>query len=272
MYSFLAPFSRRRNGGPALVDPAGQPLHSYFKIADWNSGSNSIVSSASAGDSGSRTASSNGSNGSTLSSINGQPAINGTAYWLRLNSVVENTGIAASPPIPDFMWTLVLRLTQDPVGTSSGGPSVYTTRLMTDSSQYWGAYLYKSGGVIRVGAQGSVTSASASNSWSINVEQPTPAIGTTFIYQWGVISREVVARINLGPWVAGGSVPSGGNPFPADGIYSIPGQNFHIGYSPAGATYYYNGMLGDMISTLGVKPASVYDEITYWLMQKYGVP
>ena len=263
--------SRRRQsfgtGLPSLVDPAGQPLRTYYNIADWNSATNAIVSRASTGDSSGHSAAANGSNGSTSGLINGIPAIIGTQYWLRIGNLTENVSPYAAP-ITDTMFTMVLRLTANPTGTIVG---TATTRVLTDSSGYWGACLYRVAGVNYIAAQGLMTSAATGLTYAPNTEHVVPSLGTAFVFQWGVRGQRIVSRINLGPYVFGNNTSLGAAPWPNDAVYTIGAQNFHFGYSPAGATHYYNGDLGDILSTIGTRTQKTYDELAYWEMNKYGI-
>lgn len=253
----------------ALVDPASQVLHTYFNMADRNVGANSIVSRPSAGNSGSHSTATNGSNGGINGTLNGQTIVVGTGYWLRLGTMVENLNPYVAP-LNDFMWTTTLQLTTNPLGTSATAYSAQT-KIFGDSSSYWGAYLYRSGGVNYIGVCGSGVSPGTGLTYNFIGTQPAPALNIPFVLQWGLVSRKLVFRINLGPWTEAVDVNYGTTVFPADATYGIGSQNFHFGYSNGGATYYYNGNLGDIYSTIGTNSQDVYDQLTYWAMVKYGI-
>lgn len=251
----------------ALVDPASQVLRTYFNMADRNVSTNSIVSRASAGNSGSRSQATNGSNGAVNGTLNGQTVVIGTNYWLRFGTMVENIQPYVAP-INDFMWTTTLQLTTNPIGTTLTGTN---TRIYSDSQNYWGSFLYRSGEVNYIGSNLYINSPSTGLSYSFYLSMPAPALNTAFVWQWGVINRKLVSRINLGPWIEAADVVTGITTIPIDATYSVPGQNYHFGYSNGGATYYYNGNLGDIYSTIGANSQDVYDQLTYWAMVKYGI-
>lgn len=268
MFSFLAPFFRRRDGGTALVDPAQQFLRSYFHSSDLNVAANSWVSRASLGDSGTRSTATNGTVG-TASTINGVVAVKATTntngYWIRLNGTSENTGMTASATLPagtsEFMFTMVLQLDGPIQGTVSpavGGPQ---SRILNESSNYIGIGVWLNAGVPTI--TGHMLYGGVYNA----VDVISPALGAPFVLQWGIISvagsLTQVIRLNLGVFSAL-TLPTSG---------SIgPYINFHLGYSPNGALYYLPGRVGDVYTTVGAKTLNVHDELAYWAMQKYGIP
>lgn len=237
---------------PVPVDPALMNLRSYFKAEDYNFGASTWTSSASAGDSGTRSVSTLGTNAPIAGTINGKPAINqpGSAgFWLRLQVVSENTGQPSSVASqPDFMLTLVCEVTGPVLGTQALGFSV----LLSESSTQIGVNMYLDGGIPTI--NGFIVSPVF-----CNVALPLPAYGTPFVLQYGIISNQLVMRFNKNPFNYFSIPPGTTNP-----AY----QNFHVGY--AGASLY-PGKLGDYYGTIGPRTLQQHDDLAFAAMSKYGI-
>lgn len=241
-------------------------LRSLFKAGDWNQVTNTWISEPSAGDSGTRSNATNGTlNGATkVAHPSGQSIIrnNGTnGWWIRLQTLTENTGMYV-PGTTDYIFTFYVNFTVQPNGTA-GGSGLLSTRLTSDSSQGAGCYAWWNGSTVVVGSSHRLNSASAGTSLDYNVSGSI-SMNTPVILQYGLINRRSAIRFNLGPWQYSAQAPS-------DAVYPIAGQNFHIGYSPYGATYYFRGEMGNVVSTWGLKPMTDYDEIAYRFMVDYGI-
>jgi len=240
------------SGTPAPIDPATLNLRSYFKAENYNFGASTWTSSASAGDSGTRSVSTLGTNAPIAGTINGKPAINqpGTAgFWLRLQMVSENTGQPSSViSQPDFMLTIVCEVTGPVLGSQNAGFSV----LLNESSTQIGVNMYLDGGVPTI--NGFIVSPIY-----CNVALPLPAYGTPFVLQYGIISNQVAMRFNKNPFTYAAIPPGTGNP-----AY----QNFHVGY--AGASLY-PGKLGDYYGTLGSRTLQQHDDLVNAAMVKYSI-
>ena len=261
------PYRRRVVGGPilpAIVNFSDQYLRSYFSIQDWDAGANTCVSRPSLGDSGSRANMTNGSLNASKVLVPGTSEYvmrvpSGTnGHWSRLQGVAINTSLYDANI--DYMWTLYLNFTQNPVGTD-GGFGIASTRVFADTNMYAGVFAYRVAGQNFIGVQNVLTLGGTTADQKVVTLAPE---NVGFVFQWGLIAGTTVCRINLYPW------QEAINPLPG-GTYSVPGQNFHMGYSPYGAANYFRGDCGNMVSTIGNYATSVYDQLAYKMMLDYGV-